>query len=65
MDHSIYLKDPGIYKKGNGFYYHRGNKSVTNDNILLKLNAFSVPPAWKSVWYSSNPKCHIQVHGVD
>ena len=62
MNHSIYLKDLGIYKKNNIFYYHLGDKRVTD---ISRLTKFHVPPAWTSVWYASNKKCHIQVHGID
>lgn len=63
MNHSVYLKDPGIYKKGNHFY--QGNRVVTDSTTLDRLNSFRVPPAWKNVWYASNPKSHVQVHGID
>jgi DNA topoisomerase-1 len=65
MNHSIYLKDPGIYKKNNIFYYHADNKKVTERETLTRLQSFRVPPAWQNVWYSSNKKCHVQVHGTD
>jgi DNA topoisomerase-1 len=65
MNHSIYLKDPGIYKKLNVFYNHSDNKRVTDQSTLIRLEKFRVPPAWEKVWYSSNKKCHVQVHGID
>jgi len=65
MNHSIYLKDSGIYKKDNVFRYHSDNNRVSDQSTLLRLNSFRVPPAWEKVWYSSNKKCHVQVHGVD
>jgi len=65
MDHKSYLKDYGIYKKGNSFYFNKTNNIVTDSNTIIRLSKFRVPPAWKSVWYSSNKKCHIQVHGID
>ena len=65
MNHSVYLSDPGIYKKGGQFYYHSSNKKVSDIPTLTRLKSFRVPPAWKSVWYSTNKKCHVQVHGVD
>jgi DNA topoisomerase-1 len=63
MNHSVYLKDPGIYKKGNSFY--KDNKIITDTTILNRLKSFRVPPAWKNVWYASTPKSHVQVHGID
>jgi len=65
MDHKIYLKDHGISKNGNHFYFNKSGIRVTDTKILERLSKFRVPPAWKSVWYSSNKNCHIQVHGID
>jgi DNA topoisomerase-1 len=64
MNHNLYLSDPGIYKQGNQFYYFKGTL-VQDSSTLQRISKLSVPPAWKNVWYSSNPKCHIQVHGID
>jgi DNA topoisomerase-1 len=65
MDHKVYLKDPGIYKNNNKYFFHKNKKEVTNSVELERLNSIKVPPAWNSVWYASNKKCHIQVHGID
>jgi len=65
MNHQIYLSDPGIYKKNNKYFFHKNNKNVTDSNTIERLDSIKVPPAWDSVWYSSNKKCHIQVHGID
>ena len=65
MDHKVYLKDPGIYKNNNKYFFHKNKKEVTNSVELERLNSIKVPPAWISVWYASNKKCHIQVHGID
>ena len=64
MDHKLYLSDPGIYKKGVHFYHNGSNKLVNDLKILHRLSSFKVPPAWNNVWYASNKKCHIQVHGT-
>ena len=65
MDHKLYLSDPGIYRLRNDFYYFKNKRNVTDLKILNRLSKFVVPPAWKNVWYASNPKCHIQVYGTD
>jgi DNA topoisomerase-1 len=65
MDHKLYLKDPGIYKKGNAWFFNNTNKKVTDLKCITRLQSFRVPPAWKNVWYSSTPRCHIQVYGTD
>ena len=64
MDHKAYLSDPGIYRNGNRFYYHKNNKEVKGV-ILQRLSKLVVPPAWGSVWYASKTRCHIQVYGID
>jgi len=65
MDHKIYLKDKGISKNANHFYFNKNGKRVTDPKILERLTKFKVPPAWHSVWYASNKDCHIQIHGID
>jgi DNA topoisomerase-1 len=65
MNHSSYLRDPGIYKQNGVFYYTKKNKIVTDPKTLERVNSFVVPPAWKNVWYASSSRCHIQVHGID
>jgi DNA topoisomerase-1 len=75
MDHKLYLSDPGIYKKGNKFYFNKkshepsgsekNNEEVTDQRILQRISKYVVPPAWKNVWYASKPRCHIQVCGTD
>ena len=65
MDHKLYLKDKGIFKKNNKFYFNISKKEVVDQNDLTRLNGLVVPPAWQNVWYASNLKCHIQVYGTD
>ena len=65
MNHTSYLRDPGIYKQNNIFYYKKKDQLVTDPKILERVNSFVVPPAWKNVWYASSSRCHIQVHGID
>ena len=65
MNHTSYLRDPGIYKENGIFYYKKKNKIVTDPKTLERVRSFVVPPAWKNVWYASSSRCHIQVHGID
>lgn len=65
MDHKIYLTDPGIFKKGSKFYYHKSSRQVVEPETLERLGKIYIPPAWKNVWYSSNKKCHVLAHGID
>jgi DNA topoisomerase-1 len=65
MDHQIYITDRGIYKSNNKYYFHKNRIEVVDPKTLSRLNSLVVPPAWVNVWFASNPKCHIQVHGID
>ena len=65
MDHKVYLSDKGIYRVNGLFYFHKTKKIVNCPKTLERLRHLVVPPAWTNVWYASNPKCHIQVHGID
>jgi DNA topoisomerase-1 len=65
MDHKLFLSDPGIFKRGNKFYYNKTKEKVSNPSLLDHLKKYRVPPAWENVWYASNPRCHIHVHGID
>jgi len=65
MDHSLFLKDKGIYLSGNNYYYHSDKSKVTNTHEIVRLKSIKVPPSWNSIWYASNKKCHIQAYGID
>ena len=65
MNHELYLSDNGIYKKNDIFFYNKTKEQVLDVKILERISKIRVPPAWTSVWYASNKKCHIQVHGID
>ena len=65
MNHELYLSDNGIYKKNDIFFYNKTKERVLDVKILERISKIRVPPAWTSVWYASNKKCHIQVHGID
>ena len=64
MDYKLYLRDKGIYKSKDHYFYS-DKKQVTDVLTIERLNNLRVPPAWRNVWYASNEKCHIQVHGLD
>jgi DNA topoisomerase-1 len=65
MNHKLYLSDPGIRLDGKKFFYNKNNVRVTESAVLERLSKLRVPPAWSNLWYASNVKCHIQVHGID
>ncbi len=59
---------PGITRKksGTGFGYHdsRG-RIIKNQDILARIRALVIPPAWKDVWISPLTDSHLQVTGID
>ena len=46
-------------------YHDPSGTEVTNPEILHRIAALGVPPAWKDVWISPDPLGHIQATGVD
>ena len=59
---------PGISRaRGTeGFhYFDTSGTRVTDVATLERIDALSIPPAWKDVWISPDPLGHIQATGVD
>jgi DNA topoisomerase IB len=59
---------PGLHrlKRGRGFAYldERGER-IQEEEVLERLRALAIPPAWKDVWICSDPLGHLQATGVD
>ncbi len=68
--HLRYISDagPGIkrVKHGREFKYldHSGHV-VANQNVLERIKALVIPPAWKEVWISPLENSHLQATGID
>lgn len=65
-----YITDamPGIYRKGKSgsfFYQDVSGKKINDENILQRIAALVLPPAWKSVWISPEPNGYLQATGID
>ena len=65
-----YVSDarPGIRRKkaGSGFTYTRVDGSkLTEPNVLKRIKALAVPPAWTDVWICPFAEGHIQATGRD
>src|SRR5918997_7190669 len=59
---------PGIVRKkvGRGFaYYDEDGRRVTEAEVLERIRALVIPPAWKDVWICPYPMGHIQAVGTD
>src|SRR5918997_3305771 len=59
---------PGIVRKkvGRGFaYYDEDGRRVTEAEVLDRIKALVLPPAWTDVWICPYPMGHIQAVGTD
>lgn len=59
---------PGFRRErvGDGFVYRAPDGTeVTGPEILQRLNALVLPPAWEDVWICPWPNGHLQATGVD
>jgi DNA topoisomerase-1 len=59
---------PGYTRRrcGKGFMYldERGER-ITEAEIIARITALVIPPAWRDVWISPDPFGHIQATGID
>jgi hypothetical protein len=50
---------------GRGFRYLGPAAPVTDPEILARIKALVIPPAWEDVWICADPRGHIQAMGTD
>lgn len=59
---------PGIRRRraGRGFSYvdERGRR-IADDEVVDRIRALAIPPAWDDVWICADPTGHIQATGTD
>lgn len=70
--HLHYVRDNGdgpcIRRKraGKGFSYRdEHGQSIHDKQVLARIQALGIPPAWTDVWISPDPNAHIQATGRD
>jgi DNA topoisomerase I len=59
---------PGIQRRrrGRGFEYRdEGGRLVKDPEVIERIRALAIPPAWRDVWVCPYPMGHIQATGVD
>jgi DNA topoisomerase-1 len=59
---------PGLRRRraGRGFYYlDAAGRRVEDPEVLGRIRALSLPPAWQDVWICPLPNGHIQATGID
>lgn len=66
--HQVDCNGPGIARvgAGRGFFYRDADGTRIEDpEVLDRIDALAIPPAWTDVWICSDPCGHIQATGVD
>jgi DNA topoisomerase IB len=59
---------PGYTRRrcGKGFMYlDEHGERITEAEIIARITALVIPPAWRDVWISPDPFGHIQATGID
>jgi DNA topoisomerase-1 len=59
---------PGLRRRrsGRGFVYLDASGARISDlDVLARLRALAIPPAWTDVWICPHPRGHIQATGLD
>lgn len=59
---------PGLHRRrrGRGFSYAtEAGKPVRDSEVLERIRALAVPPAWRDVWICPDPMGHLQATGID
>lgn len=46
-------------------YFSPKGKPIANKTIIERCNKLALPPAWESVWISTDPEAHLQATGLD
>jgi len=66
--HRVEVDGPGIRRRraGRGFtYLHPNGRRVRDRQVIARIKALAIPPAWHDVWICPDPAGHIQAMGVD
>ena len=59
---------PGITRRrrGRGWeYLDEDGRKVDDPEVVARIQALAIPPAWQDVWISAQPMGHIQATGTD
>jgi DNA topoisomerase IB len=54
-------------RRGKGFEYldETTGERIENEEVVQRIKALAIPPAWEDVWVCADPLGHIQATGVD
>jgi DNA topoisomerase IB len=66
--HRVDCSGPGIrrVRRGRGFaYVDETGERIEDPEVVERIHALVIPPAWQDVWICADPMGHIQATGVD
>src|SRR5262249_11481709 len=46
-------------------YLDKNGKRIHDPEIVERLDALAIPPAWKEVWIARSPRAKVQATGID
>ncbi len=54
-------------RRGKGFEYldESIGERIDDEEIIERIRALAIPPAWQDVWICADPLGHIQATGID
>jgi DNA topoisomerase IB len=53
-------------RRGRGFSYHEPDGTpITDPDVVGRIRALAIPPAWQDVWICPHPRGHLQATGTD
>jgi DNA topoisomerase I len=59
---------PGIARRGRGRgfeYRDPDGERIDDPEVLERIAALAIPPAWREVWICMDPRGHLQATGID
>jgi len=53
-------------RRGRGFSYHdQDGNTIRDPEVIARIRALAIPPAWTDVWICTDPRGHLQATGRD
>jgi DNA topoisomerase IB len=62
------VSDPGFGRRGAGTgfsYLDCEGTRITDPEVIERIKALAIPPAWRDVWICTDPQGHVQATGLD
>jgi DNA topoisomerase IB len=59
---------PGIARRGRGRgfeYLDQTGRRIEDPEVVARIRALGIPPAWRNVWICADPRGHLQATGID